>query len=192
MPDSFVERIPDVVSVRTRSADRRDYILHPESGERLSASSIEAIRALRLRHAGRYDLQVVISDGLNALAITDEGQILPFLRLLREQFARDGYRPSPENIVVTSGRVRAGYRIGESLFGGLPDRRVILHLIGERPGTGHHTFSVYITAAPGSVWGRPGEVDHNITKVVSGIAATALPPTKGAEETMKILNRLAI
>ncbi len=175
LPPSFVERVPNVVSVETRSSDRRDYILHPESGEQLSDASIEAIHGLRLRHAGRYDVQVVISDGLNALAITDEGHLLPFLGLLRERLACGGYTPSPENIVVTSGRVRAGYRIGETLFGGLSDRRAILHLIGERPGTGHHTFSVYITTPPGSVWGRRNEVDHNITKVVSGIAATARP-----------------
>jgi ethanolamine ammonia-lyase large subunit len=189
LPPSFVERIPDALNVRTNSADRRDYILHPVSGERLSASSIERIRNLRFQHAGRYDVQIVVSDGLNALAITDEGHLGPFLKHLREHLARDGYSPSPENVIVTSGRVRAGYRIGETLFGGLTGRRVILHVIGERPGAGHHAFSVYLTSAPGSAWGRPDEVDHNITKVVSGIATTALPPATGAEETVKLLKR---
>jgi ethanolamine ammonia-lyase large subunit len=134
-------------------------------------------------------VQIVVSDGLNALAITDEGHLGPFLKHLREHLARDGYRPSLENVIVISGRVRAGYRIGETLFGGLTGRRVILHVIGERPGAGHHAFSVYLTSAPGSAWGRPDEVDHNITKVVSGIAATALPPATGAEETVKLLKR---
>jgi hypothetical protein len=101
-------------------------------------------------------VQVVVSDGLNALAITDDGHLAPFLaEALRERLGRAGYRPAPEVLVVTSGRVRAGYRIGETLFGGLPGRRTILHIIGERPGSGHHTFSVYITTADGSeYWAR--------------------------------------
>lgn len=191
LPAAMIESVPNVVHVTTRSADRTDYILHPTSGERLSARSLDAIRGLRARHAGVYDVQVVVSDGLNALAITDEGHLGPFLTRLRDRLTEAGYRTSPETIVVTSGRVRAGYRIGETLFGGLDGRRGILHIIGERPGTGHHTFSVYITCPPGSVWGREGTVDHNITKVVSGIATTALTPAKGVEEAIKLLKALS-
>jgi ethanolamine ammonia-lyase large subunit len=191
LPPSFIARVPAGLPIATQSANRTDYILHPISGERLSAPALATIRGLRLRHAGQYDVQIVISDGLNALAITEEGHLAPFLARLREQLDRVGYQPAPEHIVVTSGRVRAGYRIGEALFGGLADRRGILHIIGERPGTGHHTFSVYITAPPGSLWGREGAVDHNITKVVSGIATTALPPARGVDETVKLLDTLA-
>jgi ethanolamine ammonia-lyase large subunit len=109
------------------------------------------------------------------------------LNTLGEALSRSGLHAAPENLVVTSGRVRAGYRIGETLFGGLPGNRAVLHVIGERPGTGHHTFSIYITAPKGAVWGEPGKVDHNITKVVSGVAATALAPKTGATETVRIL-----
>ena len=89
--------------------------------------------------------------------------------------------------MVRSGRVRAGYRIGEALFAGLAGTRAILHVIGERPGTGHRTFSTYLTAAAGDVWTQPGTVDHNITKVVSGIANTALKPPKGADDVARLL-----
>jgi len=65
-----------------------------------------------------------------------------------------------------------------------------LHVIGERPGTGHRTFSVYITAPDGQVWSSSGRVDHNITKVVSGIASTALPPVSAAKETVRLLRSL--
>ena len=97
---------------------------------------------------------------------------------------------SPEHLVVTSGRVRAGYRIGEILFADLPGPRAILHVIGERPGTGHHTFSIYVTAPAGEVWGQEGTVDHNITKVVSGVAVTALPPETGAKEVARLLGTI--
>jgi ethanolamine ammonia-lyase large subunit len=99
----------------------------------------------------------------------------------------DGFRPAPELIVLTSGRVRAGYRIGETLYAGLPGQRAILHIIGERPGTGHHTFSIYITSPTGDYWGQTGKVDHNITKVVSGVAVTAVTPMEGAGQVAGIL-----
>lgn len=188
---AFVARIPDRLPLATCSKDRTDYILHPESGERMSPSSNEKLYRLREQHAGRYDAQIVISDGLNAQAIMDPGHLAPFLEELRRCLAFYGYHPSPEHIAVTSGRVRAGYRIGETLFAALPGRRAVLHVIGERPGTGHHTFSIYITAPEGTTWAVAGKVDHNITKVVSGVAVTALPPREGAAETVRILKTIA-
>ena len=69
----------------------------------------------------------------------------------------------------------------------LPGPRTILHVIGERPGTGHRTFSTYITVADGRTWANQNEVDHNISKVVSGIAHTALKPIRGADEVLRLL-----
>lgn len=187
----FVATVPDRRQVETQSADREDYILHPTTGEQLDAASERTVRQLREDHAGRFDVQIVISDGLNAWAIMDEGHLIPFLEDLRARLMSAGYRPATDNIVINSGRVRAGYRIGELLFADLPGHRAILHIIGERPGTGHHTFSVYMTAPKGEVWSEPGQVDHNITKVVSGIASTALLPADAAEQTVRILRQLA-
>jgi ethanolamine ammonia-lyase large subunit len=187
----FIAQVPSVLRLASRSADRNDYILHPETGERLDASSLVDVQALRARHAGRFDVQIVVSDGLNALAVMNDGHLLPFLDQLRVGLLRENFRPAPEHLVVTSGRVRAGYRIGETLFGDLPGERILLHVIGERPGTGHHTFSVYITVAAGDTWGRPDQVDHNITKVVSGIATTALDPLHGAAEAVRLLTTMS-
>jgi len=63
-------------------------------------------------------------------------------------------------------------------------------VIGERPGSGHHTLSIYMTVADGDVWSELDKVDHNITKVVSGIAVTALTPDLAAIEAAKILRRV--
>jgi ethanolamine ammonia-lyase large subunit len=187
----FIDSIPNNVPVATNSIDRQNYILHPESGEQLSPASTISIEQLRTRYAARFDVQIVISDGLNALSIMDDGHLTPFLSQLRAGLRRAGMQPAPDNIVVTSGRVRAGYRTGELLFAGLPGPRAILHVIGERPGTGHHTFSTYITAPQGNVWETPDTVDHNITRVVSGIALTALKPKAGADEVVRILQDMA-
>jgi ethanolamine ammonia-lyase large subunit len=97
------------------------------------------------------------------------------------------FRVGTKTIVVQSGRVRAGYQIGELLFGGYNGTRALLHIVGERPGSGHRTFSVYFTCVDGSVWAIPGKVDHDRTKVVAGIANTALRPQQAAEDVARIL-----
>jgi len=186
----FIDSIPNALRLATQSADRTDFILHPTTGERLDEPSTALLHRLRQQHAGRMDVQIVISDGLNALAIMEDGHLKPFLERLRSGLDDRGLNVSSEDLVMTSGRVRAGYRIGEILFSNLNGSRAILHVIGERPGTGHRTFSTYITAPTGDVWGKDGTVDHNITKVVSGISATALAPATGADETVHLLDAM--
>jgi hypothetical protein len=150
------------------------------------------IDALGDTQRGRYDVQIVVADGLNALALTDAGHLPPYLAELRRLLIAAGMRPAPEHVVVTHGRVRAGYRIGETLFGRLaPDSAAaMVHVIGERPGNGHHTFSSYITTLPARVWATPGVVDHHHTKVISNIADTALDPALAARQTAALLSRV--
>ena len=190
LSQSFIDSVPMVMQLSTMSADREDYILHPESGEAMSDESAQVIHRLRQAHKGRFNVQLVISDGLNAHSISDDGHLHPFLNSLRSALADASFVVSPDNLLITSGRVRAGYRVGEALFSGLEGNRAILHVIGERPGSGHHTFSIYITAPNGHIWSEVGRVDHNITKVVSGVATTALRPIVAAKETVKVLQTL--
>ena len=53
----------------------------------------------------------------------------------------------------------------------------------------HHAYSVYITVAKGKVWAEK-EIDHDITKLVSSIADTALPPKEAARETLTIIREV--
>ena len=118
----------------------------------------------------------------------DQGHLAPYLEEMRRLLAEAGVPTGEKNILVTSGRVRAGYRIGELLFEKADPNsfRGILHVIGERPGTMHHSYSVYITVAKGQAWAEK-KVDHDITKLVSNIADTALPPKEAAKETLSII-----
>lgn len=185
--DGFVSQLPKVLRLETRSANREDYILHPTSGEQLSDRSRDTVRNLRNTQAVPFNCVIVASEGLNALAAMDDDQLMPLVCGLREELKPSAYRVAPQLLVVNSGRVRAGYRIGELLFQGIDGKRTIIHIIGERPGSGHHTLSVYITSADGSQWSIPNAVDHNITRVVSGIATTALLPELAVKECLKIL-----
>lgn len=185
----FTRRIPNPIPIATRSKNRKDYILHPSSGEQLSEEAQRQVAQFREGSNGNWDVVIVISEGLNALALMDDGNLLPLLDELRSLLKKSGARIAPDSFVVTGGRVRAGYRIGEEVFGGLVGPRTIIHLIGERPGTGHHTISAYLTTADGAAWNHRNQIDHNITKVVSSIGVTALAPAKAAAEIVAALAR---
>lgn len=193
LPAGFAAGLPRGLELATRSAGREDYILHPPTGEKLSDPAAEAVQRLAVSHAGAYDVMLVISDGLDALALTDPGHLEPYLDALLPALEEAGFKAAPEQIVVQTGRVRAGYQIGELLYGRLASSggkpRAILHLIGERPGSGHRAYSVYITAPNAGVWSS-GKVDHDITRVISGIADTALDPALAARQTVGLLREL--
>jgi ethanolamine ammonia-lyase large subunit len=190
----FVKTVPNALEVKTLSKNRNDYISHPPTGEELAPESIKALEQLRDSWKSSPQPvrgQFVISDGLNANAIMDKGHLIPYLEEMRKLFGEAGATISDKNIVVTGGRVRAGYRIGEILFENADDIgfRGILHIIGERPGTMHHSYSVYITVVKGSVWAKK-KIDHDITKLVCNIADTALSPKDAARETLTIIREL--
>jgi ethanolamine ammonia-lyase large subunit len=191
MPEIFVSSLPHHLSIMTTSADRKDYVYHPPSGEVISDQSIADLVRLRKSWNGRTpDVQVIISDGLNVSALTDNGHLRPYLEELNAELKKTGLSVSETNIVIRFGRVRAGYRCGEYLFGydtGVNKPKGIIHIIGERPGTEHHNFSAYLSAPLISTWKEKGKLDHNISKVVSGISDTSLKPGFAAKETVKIL-----
>jgi ethanolamine ammonia-lyase large subunit len=191
MPEMFIASIPNLVAVQSTSTDRKDYIYHPPTGEILSKQSVEKLVRLGKGWNGNGpDVQIIISDGLNVSALTDEGHLKTYLEHLNKELVTAGLRVSTDLVFIRNGRVRAGYRCGEYLFGhssGVDRPKGIIHIIGERPGSGHHNFSAYLSAPLISVWKEKGKLDHNYSKVVSGISDTALNPLLAAKETVKIL-----
>ena len=81
---------------------------------------------------------MIISDGLNANAVNEN--LRAYLPPLRRMLAEAGHHVGQADVVVTNGRVRVGYEIGA-----LVAAAVVIHVIGERPGTGLNTLSVYLT-----------------------------------------------
>jgi ethanolamine ammonia-lyase large subunit len=194
MTDAFARSIPAVIPIVTTSTDRKDYVYHPESGEQLSETAVASLKNLR-RKWGKTppDIQLVISDGLNARALMDEGHLMPYLEGLRGSLSDLGYTVAEAHLLITYGRVRAGYKCGEVLFGqpgAAIQNRGIVHIIGERPGSGHHNFSAYLTVTSTGIWHQKGTVDHDITRVVSGISDTAFPPAQAVRDTVRIVDGL--
>lgn len=190
LPEGFETTIQGAIPIQTLSLDRNDYILHPVTGEQLHPDSVRKLERLKDQHADRYDTVLVLSDGLNALANSSSQQAKELIDHLRNELAKDGKKLAPEVLVIRSGRVRAGYRIGERMFRSREGRMQILHIVGERPGSGHRTLSIYITSTQGEDWSVESRVDHNITRVVSGIAHTALEPSLGAQAAARILRTM--
>ncbi|MEX0288494.1 MAG: ethanolamine ammonia-lyase subunit EutB [Flavobacteriaceae bacterium] len=193
MEADFIAAIPAATRIYTQSEDRQDYVYHPESGEQLSGEAIRKLKTIRSGWGSEVpDIQILISDGLNARALMDEGHLMPYLEGLRQALEKKNFSLGAENIVITHGRVRAGYACGEQLFGQEVNTgsKGIIHIIGERPGSGHHNFSAYLTAASPTTWKQKGKVDHDISRVVSGISDTALKPEKAVQDTLHIFDQL--
>ena len=130
-------------------------------------------------------MQIVLSDGLNANALN--ANLRTLLPPLRHELAKLGCHVGEFDIFIANGRVRAGYHVGALL-----DVEVIIHLIGERPGTGWDLLSAYLTygrdARGGTRW-HTG-LDHSCTTALCGINPSGKPPAKAAQEIAASVSRM--
>jgi ethanolamine ammonia-lyase large subunit len=170
------------VRVRTTAKDRDDYLAHPPAGERLSGD--DALVIARLDGGRPPHVQIVVSDGLNANAINE--QLRALLPPLRTRLIAAGHHVAGTDIIVENGRVRVGYEIG-----GLVDADVVVHVVGERPGTGLNTASAYTTygrdESGRSRWSR--SLDHSATTAICGVHPAGKPPDVAAEEIAAVVTR---
>ena len=163
--------------LRVRAArDREQYLAEPPAGERLRSEDAGRVAAL-YASSRPPQVQLVLSDGLNADALNEN--LRAVLPRLRRGLTESGVHVGEVDVLITNGRVRAGYHVGELL-----GADVIVHLIGERPGTGLNTLSAYITygrdEAGGLRW-SPG-LDHACTTAVCGIHPRGKRPDAAADE----------
>lgn len=157
----------------TDAADRRTFLVRPDLGRKLSASSHTALTAQASKWRKR-DLAIIVSDGLSALAAEQQtGAVLTCLvPLLRAA----GWSLYPI-FIVPFGRVKLQDEIG-SLLGA----RHTLMLIGERPGLGApDSLGAYFTFKP-----SPGCTDAN-RNCVSNIRPEGLPPKAAAQKLAQLL-----
>jgi ethanolamine ammonia-lyase large subunit len=170
------------IAVRTEAMDRDDYLAHPSVGERIRRTD-----AVTLQESGTSgaQIQLVISDGLNANAINEQLRaLLPAVR----RFLRDaGCAMAETAVVIRNGRVRAGYHIGVLL-----ESEVIVHVLGERPGTGFNSASAYLTygrdESGRSRWDP--QLDHSCTTAVCGIHTKGKKPETAAAEIARTVLRM--
>ncbi|MBR9911695.1 MAG: ethanolamine ammonia-lyase subunit EutC [Gammaproteobacteria bacterium] len=137
---------PSPIRLHSQAPDRMTYLQRPDLGRVLD----EASRAQLVgRDAGvegtdsKFDLAIVIVDGLSSLAVQKNAvPLVEYLTgLLRQQ--HDVWTLAPVT-VVEQGRVAIGDDIGERL-----NARAVLVLIGERPGlSSPDSLGLYLTWNP--------------------------------------------
>jgi ethanolamine ammonia-lyase large subunit len=171
------------VRVASCAVDREDYIAHPPAGEAIRTADRPGLAALY--PVERPQIQLVISDGLNADAVNENLRaVLPRCRRL---LVAAGFLVGEREIVVRNGRVRAGYDVAELL-----GPELLIHFIGERPGTGLDMLSAYLTYgrdAHGQLrWSR--ELPHSVTTAICGIHRQGKSAEVAADEIVHDVRRM--
>ena len=150
----------EVVQLASRAGDRQTYLLRPDMGRMLADESRERLTAIS-RGGARFDLSIVLSDGLSALAA--HRQIPPLMGQLLPMLQHQGLSIGPLAI-VRFGRVAVQDQIGEIL-----NARVSVILLGERPGLlSADSLGAYLVYRP-----RVGRTDAE-RNCVSNIRAEGL------------------
>ncbi len=161
-PD-FVERWK-LFEVQTQAESKAHYLMRPDLGRRLSVEATERILKTCQRGA---DLQIVIGDGLSAAAVIKQvPRLLPLLVAGAE--ARGWSIGQP--FLIRYCRVGVLNDLGELL-----DPKVVVLLIGERPGLATaESLSAYFAHRP-----RQGQTDAQ-RNLISNIHDRGLTPDAAA------------
>jgi len=135
----------ETIALHSAATSRPMYLQRPDLGRQLGTDSRAQLEALAVpRHAeGREgpDIAIAVVDGLSALAV--QRHAVPLIAALRAQPLAAHWSFAPV-AVVEQGRVAVGDGIGELL-----DARLVVVLIGERPGlSSPDSLGIYLTWAP--------------------------------------------
>jgi ethanolamine ammonia-lyase small subunit len=155
------------VHVRSAATDRRTYLRRPDLGRRLSHESANELEQ------GKYDLVLVIADGLSADAVH-----LHAPAVVREILSLLTGKTIGPLVIARLARVALADEVGERL-----DARAVAILIGERPGlTTPDSLGIYLTVAP-----RRGRTDAE-RNCISNIHDAGLSPAAAARKLAWLLN----
>ncbi len=183
--DTVLKEIPSewvaktgFLEVHSEITDKDQYLTRPDLGRRLCKEAVDTILAKCKKNP---QVQVVVSDGLSTDAITANfDEILPPLMKGLESAGLDVGTP----FFVRHGRVKVEDQIGELL-----GAKVVILLIGERPGLGQsESLSCYMVYSPSLA--KTVESDRNC---ISNIHRAGTPPVEAAavivDMTKKMLDK---
>jgi ethanolamine ammonia-lyase small subunit len=145
----------DLFQVSSRAESKSQFLLRPDLGRALSDAARELITQ---RCPKAPEIQIVIGDGLSSAAVS--AQVPHLFPLLQQQFRNRGWSVG-QSFVVRYSRVGIMNATGDLL-----SPRVIVLLIGERPGLATaESLSAYMAYSP-----RAGHTDAN-RNLISNIHA---------------------
>lgn len=152
------------IGVASRATSHREFLLRPDLGRRLDDASLTAVRA---QCARQIDVQIIVADGLSAVACAATGK-----RLHDAVAAACAARGLSVGTPVAArfARVWLEDEIGQEV-----GARVAMILLGERPGLGTGDgLSAYVVYEPAL-----GKTDGD-RNMISNIHARGMPPEEAA------------
>ncbi|MCA0340802.1 MAG: ethanolamine ammonia-lyase subunit EutC [Proteobacteria bacterium] len=163
-----------ILSLRSDAGDRATYVRRPDLGRRLSRDSLDILP----RHASRYDVALVIGDGLSATAVDVNAG--PTATALFPKLLKQGLTVAPV-VLVKNARVAVGDWIAEAL-----GARIVVMLIGERPGlSAADSLGAYVTY--NATKGTPDSRRNCISNIREG----GLPVAQAASALANLISRMA-
>jgi len=153
------------VGVSSRVTSHREFLLRPDLGRRLDDASLAAVRS---RCTKNIDVQVIVADGLSAVACVQTGKALHDA-VVRACTARNLSTGTP--IAARFARVWLEDEIGQEV-----NAKVAMILLGERPGLGTGDgLSAYVVYGP-----KLGNTDGD-RNMISNIHLRGIPPEEAAQ-----------
>lgn len=164
LPEGWAEQ-NGFVGVRSRVTNHREFLLRPDLGRRLDEASLETVRS---RCTKNPDVQIIVADGLSAVACTQTGKALHD-GVVRACSARGLSTGTP--VAARFARVWLEDEIGQEV-----GAKVAMILLGERPGLGTGDgLSAYVVYGP-----KIGNTDGE-RNMISNIHARGIVPEDAAE-----------
>jgi ethanolamine ammonia-lyase small subunit len=161
------ERWPEdngFVGVTSRVTSHREFLLRPDLGRRLSDASLALVRS---RCTKGIDVQLIVADGLSAVACAGTGKLLH--DAVARACAARGLRIGTP-VAARFARVWLEDEIGQET-----GAKVAMILLGERPGLGTGDgLSAYVVYDP-----KIGNTDGD-RNMISNIHARGTPPEEAA------------
>src|SRR5262245_61626376 len=173
LPDRWAED-NGFVGVVTRVTSHREFLLRPDLGRRLSEASLAEVRA---RCTKDIDVQLIVADGLSAVACAATGKQLH--DAVARACAARGLR------VGTPVAARFARVWLEDEIGCETGAKVAMILLGERPGLGTGDgLSAYVVHEP-----RIGNTDGE-RNMISNIHARGTPPEEAAARLASLADEM--
>ncbi len=164
LPDEWAAQ-NGFIGVKSRVADHREFLLRPDLGRRLDDASLATVRSQCTRGP---DVQIIVADGLSAVACMGSGKAL-YDAVARACQAKGLTVGSP--IAARFARVWLEDEIGQEV-----GAKVAMILLGERPGLGTGDgLSAYVVYEP-----RCGRTDGD-RNMISNIHARGIPIEDAAQ-----------
>ena len=173
IPAEWVQRA-GLLEVQTEITEKGQYLTRPDLGRTLSAQGLEIVKTQCIKAP---DVQLLISDGLSTEATTAnfDDIVPPLIRGLESLQLKAG---TP--LFVRFGRVKVEDQIGELL-----QAKVVILLIGERPGLGQsESLSCYMVYQPTS---QTVEAERTC---ISNIHRGGTPPVEAAAVIAELAARM--